>query len=162
MEPDKVRSHCPDGLLTDRKRPTLCLCAGVGLGLIAALLSWVVGYTSSGHQINDPIALGLAIGSLPRGTLYFDWTGLFQALGFSIGVGAVSAILLRILAHIRNLAIHPDEARRTATAALLTSVVPVLIREVDAFQVLLWYGIVTMFSAVLAGYTARSLQRVFQ
>jgi hypothetical protein len=134
----------------------------VGLGLITALFAWAVGYTSSGHQINDPIALGLATGSLPRGTLYFDWVGLFRALGFSIGIGAASSILLRLLANLRHLEIHQDEAHRTATAALLTSVLPVLIREVDAFQVLLWYGIATMFSAVLAGYTARSLQRVFK
>ena len=161
MQPEKIQSPCPDSYLTQQNRPTLCLCTGVGFGFVVALVSWSIGFAPSGHQLNDPIALGLAFSSLPRGTLYFDWTGLLKALGFSVGVGAASLFFLRVLGNIKNLEIIPEEAQRTATAALLTSVLPVLIKEVDAFQVLLLYGIATMFSVVLAGFTAKSLQRIF-
>ena len=56
----------------------------MGLGLVFALFSWTVGLAPSGRYLNDPIALGLAIGSLPRGTLYFNWVGLLQALAFYV------------------------------------------------------------------------------
>ena len=162
-EPVEMRpSACPDGFLTEQKCPTLCLCVGVGLGLATALLTWGIGFGFTSHQINDPIPLGLAIGSLPRGTLYFNWSGLFQALGYSIGMGIFSWFLVRQFAQRNNLELFPDESQRTATAALLTSVVPVLISEVDGFQVLFWYGISTMFSAVLAGFVAKNLQRLFR
>lgn len=159
MHDQETQSACPNGYLTTQKRPTLCLCAGVGLGLTAALLSQGIGYVFSHHQLNDPILLGLFIGSLPRGTLYFNWGGLLQALGYSIGIGILSWLLVRQFAQRNNLELFPDETQRTATAALLTSVVPVLISEVDGFQVLIWYGISTAFSTVLAGFTAKSLHK---
>jgi hypothetical protein len=103
MHGEAVQSACPDGYLTEQKRPTLCLCAGVGLGLVAALLSWGIGFAPSGHQLNDPIPLGLAISNLPRGLLYFDWSGLAQALEFPIGIGLLSWFLLRELTRWKNL-----------------------------------------------------------
>ncbi|MDK1029729.1 MAG: hypothetical protein QGD88_10250 [Anaerolineae bacterium] len=161
MDIQLTNTTCSDGYLTSNNRPALCLYTGVGLGIAVAFVAWQIGYLPTGHQLNDPIMLGLALGSLTRGLLYFNWIGFTQGFVFSIGVGVASWFLARTLARKLTLSLNSEGVRRTATAALITSILPVLINEVDAISVLIWYGISIVLSMFFARISAKSLHRLF-
>ena len=134
--------------------------AGVGLGIFGGLLSWIIGYTPIGHQLNDPIYLGLSLSIIFNGLLYFNWAGFLQAFGYAVVMGIASLFLIVYLARYKNQIVSLDEAKKTAIIALVISSVPVFIREIDSIQVLLWYGVAIMFSTRLTKFVVKKLYPV--
>lgn len=162
MQIQGTRAACSNGFLTEKRLPSPCLLAGGGVGLFFALLSWGLGLLPTGHQFNDPIFLGLAIGAVIRGFLYFNWLGFAQAFGFSIGVGAVSWLLMRFLSNQMQQAFSSSDLRKTSNIAILVGAFPVLSTEIDGFQVALWYVVALMLSMRLSRVAVDLLQRKFK
>ncbi len=151
---------CPEGWFAGSFRPSLCLIAGLLVGTTVAILSSAIGNLPSGHQFNDPILLGLAIGILLRSLIYFNWAHFLLTLGMPVLVGTASWFLLRLLARSAGRQVLTDQAGMAARSATLIAAAPVWFVEVDAFQVLIWYGISTWLAMIAASLVARSLIRI--
>ncbi len=153
-------SVCQRGWLSGRWRPSPCLLTGLLVGGTIAIASAMIGNLPSGHQFNDPILLALSIGTLLRSLIYFNWTNFFMTLTLPLVAGALSWILLRQIAGSTGRQLQSQNADMAAKSAVLVSVIPVLFAEVDAIQVLLWYGISTWLAMIIASMLARSLTRI--
>ena len=163
LSPDQkvpqVATACPAGWFSPRLRPSLCLSAGLLVGGAVAILSSMIGNLPSGHQFNDPILLGLSIGTLLRSLIYFNWVNFLITLGMPLLVGTASWFVLRTLARAAGRQTLTEQAQKAAKSATLIAAAPVWFAEVDAFQVFIWYGISTWLAMIAASLVARSLTR---
>jgi hypothetical protein len=157
--PKRWQTACNNGFLDPEKKPTVCLWAGLIIGLGFAVLGEIVGFWPSGHQLNDPMLLGLAIGSLLRGFTYFDWFGFFIPVIVNGLVGSLTWLLVTQFARRSRRTLSMAEVRRAVSAAVLVGLVPVLVSEISGFQVLLWYAVSFFLASSIAGMTAGFLHR---
>ncbi len=157
--PGSSGTACSQGWLTGSLRPSPCLLAGILAGGLSIAVSELVGYLPSGHQLNDPLQLALAAGALLRGFRYFNWVSFATSISVGLALGGGGWFALRVLSRRRGVRVTAGESTQAARAAAVISTLPVLIREVDALQVLLWYGLATWLSTLLAGFGAQALSR---
>ncbi len=158
----RIQTACEEGWLTANLRPTLCLWSGALVGGVSAVGSAVLGNMPSGHQLNDPLLLALSIGTVLRGFLYFNWINLAITIGYLLLLGSLVWLVLRALAARDGRKVIPVDANRAGKAAALISALPILIVEVDALQVLLWYAIATWLSMVVVSLAARQWAHRFR
>jgi hypothetical protein len=97
-----------------------------------------------------------------RGFRYFNWSGFGISIAASLLLGAASWVALRSLARLRSRRVLTGDIAHASWAAALVSALPVLFKEVDALQVMLWYGLALWLSMVLAGFGARALARLWR
>lgn len=157
----KIETACPNGYLNTRGHLTICLWSGLLVGLVVAFVINSIGFLPTGRKLNDPLPIALAFNSLLRGIVYFNWARFFTAIGVSVGIGVLSWFLGKYISHQSGVRLMSDEVRRVSNVAVIASVVPVLLKEVDALQVFLWYGIATMISLTIARMVAQFLHQTF-
>lgn len=157
----KIETACPNGYLNSRGRPTICLWSGLLVGISIAIVSSIIGFLPTGRRLNDPMPIALAFNSLLRGFVYFNWVRFFTSIGFSTGIGAMSWFSGRYFSNRIGVRLMSDEVRRVSNVAVIVSVVPVWLQEVDALQIFLWYGIATAISLTIAKMVAIFLHQTF-
>ncbi len=155
----RLSTACANGYLNTLGRPTLCLWSGLLIGAAAAGLGGLIGLLPTGHQINDPILLALTLASLMRGFLYFNWFAFLVTVTIYAAIGALTWLILVWLGQRSGLGVMTAEVRRAVRAAVLISVIPVLIAEISGIQVIIWYALAVFLSMSVAGMTAAFLHR---
>ena len=158
----KIETACPDGFLTLKNRPSPCLWAGLIGGVVVILVSEMLGYLDSGHRLNDPILMTRIISAAFQGFLYFNWPGFLVPLFFSMMEGVFAWVLVFVLTNRKDVRLLASEAKRVAIITAVIGILPVLFREVDGFQVLLWYGIALYFAVLVARLSAGWTHTFFQ
>lgn len=157
----KIETACPGGYLNRKNRPSLCLWGGlVAGGLVALLSEWVGLIPLTGHQLNDPLLITISFARIFRGLTYFNWAGFFLTIGASAVLGIIAWGTLKVFASQSDRTVMAEDVVRSVSIAVWISALPVWIQEVDAVQVLLWYGISTYLSVVIARMAAGFFHKI--
>ena len=141
---------CPPGLFTQQNRPSLCLLVSLGVGIIAALLGEIIGFTDAGHKINDPILMTLSISTLIRSFIYFNFWNFIRPIIYAVAMAVITGAALRFIATQNGLRAHKSNAQTATTVAMLVSFIPIVLQEISGLQVFLWYGVSIWFSVLIA------------
>ncbi|KAA3647853.1 MAG: hypothetical protein DWQ07_02380 [Chloroflexi bacterium] len=132
---------------------------GIGIGAIAAIAGEIIGFTDLGHKINDPVLMALSISTLLRSLIYFNFWALIRPIIFALVIGIVSGATLRFIATQLDRRMRPSNGGTAASVAVITSLIPILIQEISGLQVLLWYGVSSWFSVLIASAVAARAAR---
>ena len=157
--PRRLQASCQNGFFASNNRPTICLWAGLFTGLLLAMLGELIGFWPHGHQINDPIMIGLALGSLLKGFIYFDWAAFITPDLVYAGTGVLCWTILAGLARRSQRRLMTAQVRRATKVAVVVAIVPVAAVELTGLQVAIWYLLAFFLAAGIAGMTAAFLHR---
>ncbi len=139
--------------LTDR-----AILAGIGLGVVIALLASLIRPLTLFRYANDPLQLVQPIIQLRFGLINFNWRLPLIHLGFVLAVTLLTPFVLR---SIWSDGVTQDNLVKTARTAALVSIAYIWWLRVDAISVLIWYGFSTWISVALISWLTRLIARIF-
>ncbi|MFQ5945979.1 MAG: hypothetical protein ACE5NC_06980 [Anaerolineae bacterium] len=130
---------------------------GLLAGIAGVILSLALRGVVPGRYLGDPLPLALAVTGILRGFAYFDWRAPLLHAAFAASLGASAGLLVRMGSGSRA---FPDGAARAGRIAGVVSVFVVVLLEVDALSVALWYALGGFVSVALSSYAGRLAARM--
>ncbi len=134
---------------------------GLLVGAVGLLFSFLLRDEITGRRLGDSLPLGLAIGQVLRGFLYFNWRSILVHVGFLLGlIGAVTAVFhINIRQQMTRQQLTVEQVQRNAQTAVIINLVGVAIFEVDAFIVGFWYLISGLLSYMFSRFIAEKIAK---
>lgn len=125
--------------------------AGIVTGSLGLTISFALKGLIPGRPLGDPLPVVLSITQFTRGFTYFQWRPPLFHLLFAVFLGALAAIVLRLLnpQHASR-----DDAVMAARVAAITNVGLVALLAVDAVIVGFWYLLAGLLSILVSGLAA--------
>ena len=125
-------------------------------GLLAGGIGLVVSFAGRGiilgRVLGDPLPLVLAPTQLMRTRLYFNWQAPLWHFLFAVGLGALSVVLLKFLPGKRPFPFNAPLI--TARIAAAINILVVVLLQVDAVVVALYYAIAGFISISISSFVA--------
>ena len=142
------------GFLLDlrrRSRIDTVLISGLAGGLVGLVISFGLKGLVPARPLGDPLPLILSVTQLTREFLYFPWRPPLLHLLFSIFLGLLAVVTLRLIT--QRMPIRPQAVRAGRIAALVNVGVVALMTK-DALMVGFWYLVAGVVTILLTGFVA--------